>query len=138
MRRTPTTVLAALALAAASVACTTTKPRSAPTPTPSGSQAPTPDATSATPTDTATPTPAGTGPRTDEYDVVYAAGVSLAAGRAAVARAGGEVVHENGAVGVVSVMAGPGFLTNARKQPAIYGAVANPGNDQPTAGHERP
>jgi subtilisin family serine protease len=139
MRRTPTTVLAALALAAASVACTTGKPRGAPTPAPSGSQTPTPNQSSASPTGAdATPTPAGSGPRTDEYDVVYAAGVSLADGRAAVARAGGEVVHENEAAGVVSVMAGKDFLSTARKQPAIYGAVANPGNDQPTASHERP
>jgi subtilisin family serine protease len=106
--------------------------------------APTPSATSATPstpaasTEPPIPTPTGSGPRDDEYDVVYAAGVARADAQEAVAKAGGQIVHENTDVGVASVMAGPDFLTSIRKDKRIYGAVANPANGEPVAPEPNP
>jgi subtilisin family serine protease len=104
------------------------KPGAHGTPTPTA----TPSATSSvstTPTPSPTPrprpTPVGNTPRDREYDVVYAATATLDAGAAAVAQAGGEVVHENAHAGVVTVRAGRDFLARARKQQAIYGAVPN-------------
>jgi subtilisin family serine protease len=71
------------------------------------------------------PTPVGKGPRDREYDVVYAAAVPMDQGAIAAAQAGGEVIHENAATGVVTVRAGRDFVTRARKDKRIYGAVTN-------------
>ncbi len=106
------------------------------TPSPKASPTPTPSPTTATPTTntpTTKPSPRGTGPRDHQYDVVYAAAVTTQHGAEAVAEAGGEVVRENAAVGVVSVMAGTDFLAKVRQDERIYGAVANPANDEPPA-----
>lgn len=108
-------------------------PAPSPSGTPSASATPSP-----APTTEPAPTPVGTGPRDREYDVVYAAGVSMLDGHRAVAQAGGEVVHENAEVGVVSVLAGRDFLTRAQHDNRIYGAVANPANGLPAAPEPTP
>jgi len=61
-----------------------------------------------------------------EYVVVYERGVDAADGRAAVERAGGEVVKENRAVGVVTVRStAEDFAARANAQPALFGVSAN-------------
>jgi subtilisin family serine protease len=100
------------------------KPHAAPTTAAPTSAAPTTTAPTPAPT-SAKPTPVGTTPRDRVFDVVYVAGVSMGAGEVAVAQAGGEVIHANAKVGVVTVKAGRDFVARARKQSAIYGVVTN-------------
>jgi subtilisin family serine protease len=107
----------------------TASPGSTATPT---TAAPTPSATETVtaspttkPTPSPTPSPVGKGPRDREYDVVYAAGVTMADGAFAAAEAGGEVINANAAAGVVTVRAGRDFLTRARRDKRIHGAVRN-------------
>ncbi|HVF04384.1 MAG TPA: S8 family serine peptidase [Frankiaceae bacterium] len=99
------------------------RPNARPTPSPTGpSRSATP---SATPSATVRPTPVGKGPRDREYDVVYAKSVTQNDGAFAVAEAGGEVVLEVPAAGVVTVRAGRDFLQRARTDKRIYGVVPN-------------
>jgi subtilisin family serine protease len=61
-----------------------------------------------------------------EYVVVYKAGASPQAARAAVAAAGGRIVEENTAIGVATVRADDAaFEANAASQPALEGAATN-------------
>jgi subtilisin family serine protease len=63
---------------------------------------------------------------TREYVVVYEQGADAAAARAAVERAGGEVVDENRAVGVATVRSRTdGFAARAQAQPELFGAATN-------------
>ncbi|HEU0132189.1 MAG TPA: S8 family serine peptidase [Mycobacteriales bacterium] len=114
------------------------RPHAAPTTAP---PSPTPTPTTQSPTPSATPshrpTPVGTGPRDRQYDVVYAAGVSVDDGAAAVAAAGGEVVHENAKVGVATVMAGRDFVARARKDRRVFGVVTNRAFGRPPAEPKR-
>src|SRR4051812_9784826 len=107
MRRTLLAAAAVTALLAAGVGVVVARHnagehRASRHPSPSTTATPTATTTgSASPTTTSpTPTPNGTGPFVDEYDVVYAAGVSMLDGHRAVADAGGQVIHENAAAGV--------------------------------------
>ena len=61
-----------------------------------------------------------------EYVVLYDAGSSPAAARAAVKAAGGQIVHENAAVGVATVTSGRAtFLAAVAEQSALDGAARN-------------
>ena len=61
-----------------------------------------------------------------EYVVLYERGASAQAARAAIARAGGEVVQENTAVGLATVRsAEAGFAARATRSAAIEGAARN-------------
>jgi subtilisin family serine protease len=130
MQRSRVVALATAAVLAGGVGVAVAR-RAHDTPKPVASPSATPSATSpsagAPPSATVStrPTPVGTAPRDRLYDVVYAAGVSLADGAVAVAAAGGEVVHENGSVGVVTARAGRDFIARARKEPRVYGVVRN-------------
>ncbi len=72
-------------------------------------------------------TPSGpntTSAKPTRYVVVYEAGVSKAAARAAIRTARGRVIRENRAVGVATVVSrNPSFLTDAARAKALYGAV---------------
>jgi subtilisin family serine protease len=69
---------------------------------------------------------AGASAEGGEFAVVYAAGVSPAAARAAIERAGGTVVRENAAVGVATVTTARGdFATRVSRESALYGAARN-------------
>src|SRR5688500_5805431 len=71
---------------------------------------------------TATAGPAAT----REYVVVYERGADAGAARAAVERAGGDVVGENLAVGVATVRSRTdGFAARAQAQPELFGAATN-------------
>jgi subtilisin family serine protease len=72
-------------------------------------------------------TTASAGPdATREYVVVYEQGADAAAARAAVERAGGEVVDENLAVGVATVRSrAEQFAAQAQAQPELFGAATN-------------
>jgi subtilisin family serine protease len=76
---------------------------------------------------------------TREFLVLYKAGVSAAAGRAAVAAAGGVVVRENTAVGLATVRtSAAGFKQAALGQGAIVGVAGNrPIGVSPTGGGVR-
>jgi subtilisin family serine protease len=72
----------------------------------------------------------GAGARTEaaagEYAVLYAEGVSAAAARAAIARAGGTVVAENTAVGLATVRTSKSdFATRVTREAALVGAARN-------------
>ncbi len=63
---------------------------------------------------------------TREYVVLYERGVTLEAGRSAVARLGGKIVKENGAIGLATVTsANEDFVLEAAAQPALVGAASN-------------
>jgi subtilisin family serine protease len=65
-------------------------------------------------------------PRPATYVVVYEAGVSKADARAAIRAAGGQLVRENGKVGVATVSSrNPNFLRDAAADAALYGAARN-------------
>ena len=55
--------------------------------------------------------------------MLYAKGVSNAQARKAITAAGAKLVTENAAVGVATVKAGPDFLSQVAKQPALGGAA---------------
>jgi subtilisin family serine protease len=76
---------------------------------------------------------------TREFLVLYKAGVSAAAGRAAVAAAGGVVVRENTAVGLATVRtSAAGFKQAVLSQGAIVGVAGNrPIGVSPTGGGVR-
>jgi subtilisin family serine protease len=141
MRRTPliAAAIATVLVVAVGVAVARHhdgKPTAEPSATPGATTSATtsPSATTTpSPAPRPSPTPVGPGPRNDEYDVVYAAGVSLYDGAFAAAQAGGEVIHENAATKVVTVRAGRDFITRARKDKRIYGAVRNPTLGRPPA-----
>ena len=60
------------------------------------------------------------------YLVLYGSGVSADAGRAAVAAAGGAVVHDNADVGLATVTSdNPAFVADANAQPDLAGAAAD-------------
>jgi subtilisin family serine protease len=105
-----------------------------PSASPTATQPPSPSAST---TVKPRPTPVGPGPRDREFDVVYAAHVTLDRGAEAVALAGGEVVHENAKAGVVTVHAGRDFVARARKQPDIYGVVTNRAVGRPPAADDK-
>ncbi|HWL37703.1 MAG TPA: S8 family serine peptidase [Frankiaceae bacterium] len=70
----------------------------------------------------------GAGARAEggEFAVVYAAGVSPAAARAAIERAGGTLVRENAAVGVATVTTTRGdFAARVARESALFGAARN-------------
>jgi lantibiotic leader peptide-processing serine protease len=61
-----------------------------------------------------------------EYLVAFDKGTSAKAARAAVAAAGGRVVHRNRAIGVATVRSSdPAFAANAKRQAVISGAARN-------------
>jgi subtilisin family serine protease len=63
---------------------------------------------------------------TREYVVVYEQGTDAATARAAIERAGGQVVKENRAVGVATVLArDEDFTSRVQAQPALFGAAPN-------------
>jgi subtilisin family serine protease len=63
---------------------------------------------------------------TREYVVLYERGVTLEAARSAVARLGGEIVKENRAIGLATVMsANEDFVLEAAAEPALVGAASN-------------
>jgi subtilisin family serine protease len=71
--------------------------------------------------------------------VLYADGASNAAGRAAIARAGGTVVHENATIGLAEVdSSNPNFIRDVRKQGAVKGAARDRsiGTTRPGMGHK--
>ncbi len=70
--------------------------------------------------------PAAAEARAREYVVLYERGASAAAARAAIERAGGEVVAENRAVGLATVRAaGSRFAAAAERSKAVAGAARN-------------
>jgi lantibiotic leader peptide-processing serine protease len=72
----------------------------------------------------ASPGGAAAGDETGSYLVLYAKGASLQQGRAAVAAAGGTVVHENSRIGLAEVTsANPSFLRDVDAQAALKGAA---------------
>jgi subtilisin family serine protease len=133
---TAAVLVAGVGVAVARHARDTPKPAASPSGSPTESPSASPSGSlSASPTSTR-PTPVGTTPRDRLFDVVYAAGVSMAAGEVAVAKAGGEVVHANAKVGVVTVQAGQDFIGRARKQKDVYGVVTNRAVGRPPAGEK--
>ena len=104
------------------------KPRASATPSATATtDAPTatPTPSTASPTATTRPAPTGPGPREKQFDVVYAAGVSVDQGAAAVAALNGEVVHENDKVGVATVRANDDFLARAMGDNRIHCVLPN-------------
>ena len=95
--------------------------------------APSPTVTATTASPSPRPTPTGPGPRDSQYDVVYAAGVTVDQGAAVVAALNGEVIHENAAVGVATVRANADFLARAMKDKRIHAAVENRAVGRPVA-----
>ena len=64
--------------------------------------------------------------RTSEYVVLYAAGASNAAGRAAVEAAGGKIVRVNRKVGLATVRSSnPSFVSDVARKAAVDGAARN-------------
>ena len=73
-------------------------------------------------------TPSGSRPvgKPTSYVVVYEAGVSKAAARAAIRAAGGQLVRENAKVGVATIVSrNRSFLTDAAREAALLGATRN-------------
>lgn len=78
------------------------------------------------PTAFAAPQAAPAAQGAQEYVVVYAAGASPAAVRAALAAVGATVVRENKAIGVATVRtSNPDFMAAVRGQTALYSALRN-------------
>jgi lantibiotic leader peptide-processing serine protease len=80
----------------------------------------------------------GTTARSAAYLVLYADGASAAAGKAAVERAGGKVVHVNSTIGLAEVTSSnAAFLRDVRKQSAVKGASRDRsiGTARPGMGH---
>ena len=73
-------------------------------------------------------TPSGSRPvgKPTSYVVVYEAGVSKAAARAAIRAAGGQLIRENAKVGVATIVSrNSSFLTDAAREAALLGATRN-------------
>src|SRR5262245_63877295 len=71
--------------------------------------------------------------------VLYADGASNAGGRAAIATAGGTVVHENATIGLAEVVSNnPNFMRDVRSQKAVKGAARDRsvGTTRPGMGHK--
>jgi len=65
-------------------------------------------------------------PRSATYVVVYEEGVSKADARAAIRAAGGQLIRENGKVGVATVSSrNPNFRQDAAADAALYGVARN-------------
>jgi subtilisin family serine protease len=81
----------------------------------------------------------GTAAKSTAYLVLYADGTSTAAGKSAVQRAGGKVVHVNATIGLAEVTSSnPAFLRDVRKQSAVKGAARDRsiGTTRPGMGHK--
>lgn len=79
------------------------------------------------------------GATTTRYLVLYADGASNAAGRSAIAAAGGTVVKENRSIGLASVSSeNADFLSDVRAQRAVKGAARDRsiGTARPNMGHK--